>query len=72
MGLALDVNARENGYFSPSGQLLYDTGFDPAHNPYAIPVEGAIDRIFAKYGFKRGIYWHSGYKDYMHYSFFGT
>ena len=72
VGLALDVNARENGYFSPSGQLLYGTGFDPAHNPYAIPVEGAIDRIFAKYGFKRGIYWHSGYKDYMHYSFFGT
>ena len=26
----------------------------------------------AKYGFTRGIYWKSGYKDYMHFSFFGT
>ena len=72
VGLALDVNARENGYFSPSGKLLYGKGFDPDHDPYAIPVGGSIDRIFEKYGFKRGIYWRSGYKDYMHYSFFGT
>ena len=72
VGLALDLNARENGYFSPSGQLLYGKGFDPANDPYAIPVGGKIDQIFAKYGFTRGIYWRSGYKDYMHYSFFGT
>jgi hypothetical protein len=35
-------------------------------------VGGEIEQIFAKYGFTRGIYWKSGYKDYMHFSFFGT
>lgn len=72
VGLALDINARENGYFDPDGKLLYGKGFDPANDPYAIPVGGSVDQIFAKYGYIRGIYWRSGYKDYMHYSFFGT
>lgn len=72
VGLAIDINARENYYCSPSGQALTGSYFRPDSDPYSIPVGGGIDRIFAKYGFKRGIYWANGYKDYMHYSFFGT
>ena len=71
-GLAIDVNPNENPYCSPDGQVLVGSFFSPETNAYSIPVGGEIDQIFAKYGFTRGIYWRSGYKDYMHYSFFGT
>ncbi len=72
VGLALDVNARENYYCDPNGHALTGSYFRPGEDPYSIPVGGSVDQIFAKYGFKRGIYWQNGYKDYMHYSFFGT
>ena len=71
-GLAIDINPDENYYCSPGGTALVGSFFDPARSEYSIPVGGDIDRIFAKYGFTRGIYWRSGYKDYMHYSYFGT
>ncbi len=71
-GLAIDINPNENYYCSPAGQALVGSFFSPDSNEYSIPVAGEIDQIFNKYGFTRGIYWHSGYKDYMHYSFFGT
>ena len=71
-GLAIDINPNENYYCSPSGAALTGSFFSPSTNEYSIPVGGEIDRIFEKYGFTRGIYWRSGYKDYMHYSFFGT
>ena len=71
-GLAIDINPNENYYCDPNGKALVGSFFSPETSEYSIPVDGEIDQIFAKYGFKRGIYWHSGYKDYMHYSFFGT
>ena len=71
-GLAIDISPNENYYCSPSGAALVGSFFSPETNEYSIPVGGEIDQIFAKYGFTRGIYWRSGYKDYMHYSFFGT
>ncbi len=71
-GLAIDINPNENYYCSPSGQALVGKFFSPGTSEYSIPVGGEIDQIFKKYGFTRGIYWRSGYKDYMHYSFFGT
>jgi len=71
-GLAIDINPNENYYCSPSGQALVGKFFSPSTSEYSIPVGGEIDQIFSKYGFTRGIYWRSGYKDYMHYSFFGT
>ena len=72
VGLALDLNPNENYYCDPKGNALSGSYFRPDSDPYSIPVGGKIDQIFSKYGFKRGIYWNSGYKDYMHYSFFGT
>lgn len=72
IGLAVDLNPVENYYIDPDGKLLSGKYFRPDSDPYSIPVDGSVDRIFAKYGFIRGIYWESGFKDYMHYSFFGT
>lgn len=71
-GLALDVNYEYNPYMDPNGKILVGEEFDPENNPYSIPVDGEVQQIFEKYGFTRGIYWRSGYKDYMHFSFFGT
>ena len=72
VGLALDLNPTENYYCDPNGKAISGKYFRPYEDPYSIPVGGSVDKIFAKYGFTRGITWNSGYKDYMHYSFFGT
>ena len=72
IGLAIDINPMENYYCTPDGTAVVGKYFKPGEDPYSIPVMGSVDQIFAKYGFKRGIYWNSGYKDYMHYSYFGT
>ncbi len=71
-GLAIDINPNENYYCDPNGKALVGSFFSPETSEYSIPVDGEIDQIFEKYGFTRGIYWRSGYKDYMHYSFFAT
>lgn len=71
-GAAIDLNPEENYYCSPDGEAIVGNYFSPETDEYSIPVGGEIDRIFAKYGFTRGIYWQSGYRDFMHYSFFGT
>ena len=72
VGLAIDVNPTENYYCDPDGNAITGSFFKPGVNPYSMPVDGSVQQIFEKYGFSRGIYWSSGYKDYMHYSFFGT
>ncbi len=71
-GTAVDINPDENPYVSPNGTVLVGKKFDPENNPYSFEVGGEVEQIFEKYGFTRGIYWKSGYKDYMHFSFFGT
>ena len=71
-GTAVDINPDENAYMDPSGNPITGKKFDPENDPYSIPVGGEIEQIFEKYGFTRGIYWKNGYKDYMHFSFFGT
>ena len=72
VGLAIDMNATENFYCNPKGQALTAGYFLPGSDPYSFPINGAVERVFRKYGFTRGIYWKNGYKDYMHFSFFGT
>ncbi len=71
-GTAIDINPDENPYVDPNGKVVVGKKFDPENNPYSFPVDGEVQQIFEKYGFTRGIYWRSGYKDYMHFSFFGT
>lgn len=72
VGLAIDINPDENPYCDPNGNVLVGKTFDPEHNPYSFPIGGEVERVFNKYGFTRGIFWRSGYKDYMHFSYFGT
>ena len=72
VGLAIDMNPQENHYINPDGKVLTGDHFKPGEDPYSFPVGGSVDQIFSKYGFTRGIYWRNGYKDYMHWSFFGT
>ena len=71
-GLAIDVNPDQNPYCTPDGTVLVGKEFDPENNPYSFAIDGKVQQIFEKYGFTRGIYWRSGYKDYMHFSYFGT
>lgn len=71
-GTAVDINPDENPYVAPDGTVVVGKKFDPENNPYSFEVGGEVEQIFEKYGFTRGIYWKSGYKDYMHFSFFGT
>ncbi|MBQ7098204.1 MAG: S-layer homology domain-containing protein [Oscillospiraceae bacterium] len=71
-GTAIDINYLSNPYVDPNGKVITGEKFDPENDPYSIPVGGEVEQIFEKYGFTRGIYWKSGYKDYMHFSFFGT
>lgn len=71
-GLAIDINWLENYYCDPNGKAITGYYFKPDEDPYSIPIGGSIDQIFNKYGFIRGIYWRTGYRDYMHYSFYGT
>lgn len=71
-GLALDLNVNSNYYCTPDGTAVVGSHWDPENDPYSIPEGGDVDKAFANHGFRRGIYWNSGYRDYMHYSFFGT
>ena len=71
-GTAVDINYESNPYVDPNGRVITGVAYDPENDPYSIPVGGEVEQIFEKYGFTRGIYWKSGYKDYMHFSFFGT
>lgn len=68
-GTAIDINWTENAYFV-NGKALVGSFYRPGKNPYSIPKNGEVAKIFKKYGFTQGI-WRSS-QDYMHFSYFGT
>ena len=68
----MDINPNENYYCDPNGNALVGKYWRPGEDPYSIPLDGEVVAIFSKYGFTQGIYWRSGYKDYMHFSYFAT
>lgn len=72
VGLAIDINYNSNYYCDPAGNALVGAHWDPENDPYSIPADGDVVKAFRKYGFTRGVNWNSGYKDYMHFSYFGT
>ncbi|MDR0889865.1 MAG: S-layer homology domain-containing protein [Oscillospiraceae bacterium] len=72
IGAAIDINPEENYYCDPNGNAIVGKYWKPGEDPYSIPPNGDVVNAFAKYGFTQGIYWRSGYKDYMHFSYFGT
>ncbi len=72
IGSAIDINWDENYYCDPYGNALVGNFWKPGENPYSITPGGDVATAFNKYGYIWGINWNSGYKDYMHFSFFGT
>ena len=72
IGCALDINYEENYYCAPDGTAIVGKYWKPGEDPYSIPLDGEVTTIFKKYGFSQGVNWRSGYKDYMHFSYFGT
>ena len=72
IGTAIDINWSENYYCDPYGNAIVGNFWKPGENPSSIPPGGDVANAFAKYGYIWGINWNSGYKDYMHFSFFGT
>ena len=71
LGTAIDINWEENYMCTNSGVALTGSHWSPGSDPYSIPADSDVVRIFAKYGFGWGGTWNSK-KDYMHFSYFGT
>lgn len=71
LGLAIDINWDENYMCSNDGTAQTGSYWKPGEDPYSIPANGSVVKIFAKYGFTWGGTWNSK-KDYMHFSYFGT
>ena len=71
LGTAIDINWEENYMCTNSGVALTGSHWLPGSDPYSIPADSDVVRIFAKYGFGWGGTWNSK-KDYMHFSYFGT
>ncbi len=72
IGSAIDINWSENYYCDPYGNAIVGNYWKPGEDPYSISPDGDVAKAFSKYGYIWGINWNSGYKDYMHFSFFGT
>ncbi len=72
IGTAIDINYPQNYYCDPDGNAIVGDYWKPGEDPYSITPDGDVVRAFEKYGFRWGVGWNSGYKDYMHFSFFGT
>lgn len=74
-GTAIDINWEENyeARIEEDGSLTALTGeyWKPGEDPYSIPADGDVVRIFKKYGFTWGGDAWSSKRDYMHFSYFG-
>lgn len=70
-GTAIDINWTENYMVNiKTGAITAGKYWKPGVDPYSIPKDGEVAKIFAKYGFTQGDWGNS--KDYMHFSYFGT
>ena len=74
-GTAIDINWEENyeAERNEDGSLTPITGeyWKPGEDPFSIPEDGDVVRIFKKYGFSWGGDAWSSKRDYMHFSYFG-
>lgn len=76
-GTAIDINPTQN-YQVRDGRAMTGTHWTPGEDPYSIPENGSVVRIFEKYGWAwGGNAWcgysdqTTGYHDYMHFSYMG-
>lgn len=76
-GTAIDISPNEN-FQVRDGSAMVGSHWTPGEDPYSIPVDGSVVRIFEKYGWSwGGDAWAidadptTGYHDYMHFSYMG-
>lgn len=70
-GTAIDINWTENYMVNiKTGVITAGLFWKPGVDPYSIPKNGEVAKIFKKYGFSQGDWGNS--KDYMHFSYFET
>lgn len=76
-GTAIDINATQN-FQVRDGRTVVGTHWTPYEDPYSIPENGSVVRIFRKYGWGWGGEDWAGhtdpatdYHDYMHFSYMG-
>ena len=76
-GTAIDINWEEN-YQITDGRVRAGSLWSPGENPYSIPADGPVVRIFAEHGWSwGGDAWATstdpatGNHDYMHFSYMG-
>lgn len=72
-GTAVDLNYIENYQISPQGVIYAGQCWLPGENPWSIPPDGSVVRIFNAHGYTWG---GNGWpdrspKDYMHFSYLG-
>ncbi len=72
-GTCIDINYDENYYcYADTGQAITGSFWRPLENPYSIPQNGSVVRIFAKYGWAWGGNAWSRLHDYMHFTYLGN
>lgn len=69
---AVDVNWEENYQIYDSGKVGAGNYWKPGDDPFSIPENGSVVRIFASYGYSWGGNAWPGSKDYMHFSYMGV
>lgn len=69
-GTAIDINANENYCIYSDGSTIGEY-WKPGEDPYSIPPDGEVVRIFRKYGFTWGGNAWDNPKDFMHFSYMG-
>ena len=71
-GTCIDINWEENYYcYAESGEPITGKYWKPYEDPYSIPAESSVVRIFKKYGFKWGGDAWTTLRDYMHFTYLG-
>lgn len=71
-GTAIDINYEENYQIYASGSVGAGSCWEPGVNPYSIPENGSVVRIFNAHGFSWGGNAWPTNKDYMHFSYLGV
>ena len=71
-GTAVDINANENYQVYPDGRVGAGSHWTPGEDPWSIPEDGSVVRIFRSYGYSWGGNAWPTNRDYMHFSYLGV
>jgi len=72
-GTCIDINWDENYYcYKESGEAITGSFWLPYENPYSIPEDSSVVKIFNKYGWSWGGNAWSKLADYMHFTYLGN